>query len=189
MEYIEFSFIAFDDSPLFESSESKKIVESTTFLDLPIVYHTYIPLAGFDCRILTKIITNCLRSRKQEFPKRKQVILIIYDNPFIEELQIQTKAFNVASFTADVRNWNPVDQSIIESEDLESVRETRINFITEFTELDTVSTYIDNYLYYLLLHAVQEFEGDCLLVHIPTKGFDPAQLNSLCRIIDSNLLQ
>ena len=104
MEYVEFSFIGFDDSPISDPSASKQLIESLyDNLQFPILYHHYIPPAGCDCRNIISNLFKALSLRKEEFPNRRQVLIICYDNLYINKICIQTKAYNNVSFTTDCR--------------------------------------------------------------------------------------
>lgn len=180
MKYIEYSFLGFDNSPLFDSSASKNIVEDLpNSFKLPMVYHTYIPLSGQDCQIAIRNLSLCLNHRISEFPDRRQVLIIFYDNPFIQDFEIQRKAYNSAYFVDDIRNCRPENAKITEEEEFESIRESALPIIPGFAESTIKSKYIDNFIYYL---ALKEFNGNSMLVHVPST-FDIFRVNELCKQI------
>ena len=61
MHYLEFSFIGFDDSPVFDPSISKQLIENLhNTLKYSILYRNIIPLSGFDSQNLIKQETHYL---------------------------------------------------------------------------------------------------------------------------------
>ena len=104
MHYLEFSFIGFDDSPVFDPSISKQLKENLhNTLKYSILYRNIIPLSGFDSQNLIKQLQYSLNIRKQEFHNRTQVVIILFDSD-LDDLCIQTKALNNAFFSTDIRN-------------------------------------------------------------------------------------
>jgi hypothetical protein len=188
MEYIEFSFIGFEDSVVYNPSVSKSMVLSMQKnLKFPVLYTSITQLSGLDCRDTISNLEYGLKVRLSEFPLRKQVVIILYDNINIEKCCIQTKSYNNATFTSDLRNWRPKNEKIKKSHELNSILSSSTPPIDDFEELKIQSKYLDNYIYYLSIKKLQKIGCYCLLVYLPL-SINISAINLLCSNIYKSII-
>lgn len=180
MNIVEYSFIAFDDFPAIKQSRSKQVVlmlpEYLRNSGVDVVYAQVAKMAAVDAGVCVKNIHKGLSDRISTFPRRKQVLVHLFDNLTGSNYLIQEKARNEASFTTDIRNYAPKGEPIHANTLTSHTLTSEINTLTLLPYLSSYriellnheKLYLDNYTYYLsLLHGIHS-HASSILIYIPS---------------------
>jgi len=173
MSYNEYSIIYFDDCVI-NRSPNRNVIQAIESLSeghgLHILYCLKIRMAGMDCKSAIEFLQKALIHRKLEYQHRKQILLIIYDHPFVDgSVKLITSAKNYAYFTRDLDNFSPKDSKI--TDDLEKLIIKNSPYVNiEGIEYSVSnSSYLDNYIHFLALFYLENIPCYPLLFHVPAQ--------------------
>jgi hypothetical protein len=173
MSYNEYSIIYFDDCVI-NQSPNRNVIQAVESLlkahDIPIVYSLKIRMTGVDCFNTIEFLQKALVQRKIEYKHRTQILLIIYDHPFVgESVKLITSAKNVAFFTRDLNNWSPNNEHISFNIEKFVIKYSPFMNIKGIECFGSNSLYLDNYIYFLALLYSENIPCYPLLFHVPAQ--------------------
>lgn len=170
MKLPEITFLYFDNC-IINHSKPRTIIPVIESLQkhskLPIVFNMKIRISKNDCEKTLRFLKSALAERKKMY-ERDQVLIILYDLPFIEEgIKVVRSARNQISLTSDLDGLSlkqqKIDENLDESQFLVSPLESIGN--EENLEFrDSRSLYIDNFVYFRALRELDDVQT--VLLHV-----------------------
>lgn len=170
MSFFEYSIIYFDNCVINFAQDRTviNVIESLVkSFNLPIVYSLKIKMTGVDCYSAIEFLQKALKQREIDFPTRKQVLIIVYDNPFVDEpIKLVKFARNCAFFTKDLRGWSPQNEKITDQQDIGFRLNSTLDNVDGLNYSESNSTYIDNYIYFSALWSFSGNNNLPVLFHV-----------------------
>lgn len=183
MSFYEYSIVYFDNCVV-NYSQDRTVINAIESLinssNLPIVYSLKIQMNGIDCFEAVNFLKKALNQRSIDFQHRKQVLIIIYDHPFVNEsIKVVSSASNRAFFTRDLKGWNPYNEKITNDYEIGDRIYSPLDNVPGLNYYESNSTYIDNYIYYLSLWSLFEIKCLPILFHVPMHVTESKMLQAI----------
>jgi hypothetical protein len=134
---------------------------------IPVFQSLKLRISSKDCLNAVDFLQTAIKSRKELFKDRIQVVLILYDLPFIKnDLKAVESARNLKSFTKDLDGYSVLNEKITSQADENYFFPTSLLNVSGLNYCRSGSLYIDNFLYF---HSLWRFYNlsDTLLFHVP----------------------